>query len=124
MRAAFAGLLLAVCTVATAQEGFPLDGTWRGERVAADGTPRTIVMIIEWDGKTINGTINPGPQAVSFTTAELQPAEWKFTLQAASGKGEAIAFEGTLADIGRYDRTLTGKWSEGKESFDIRFVRE
>jgi hypothetical protein len=109
---------------AVAQVGFPLDGTWRGVHTAADGAQRTIVLIMEWAGRTIGGTINPGPGSLDFESAVLEPEGWKFTL-AASGPGDtAIAFTGTLGAIGRYDRTLTGKWSEGQQSFDIRFVRE
>jgi hypothetical protein len=123
MRALFAGLLL-LAGAAAAQEGFPLDGTWRGVHAAPDGTQRTIVLIMEWDGRMIGGTINPGPDSVTFESAALEPADWKFTLAAKGPGGTPIAFTGTLGDIGRYDRTLTGKWSEGQRSFDIRFVRE
>lgn len=122
MRSLFAGLLL-LASVASAQEGFPLDGTWRGVHTGADGSQRTIVLIMEWDGKVIGGTINPGPESISFETATLEPADWKFTLAATAG-GKPVTFTGTLGDIGKYDRNLTGKWSEGDQSFDIRFVRE
>lgn len=124
MRNAFAGLLLLLCTTAVAQEGFPLDGTWRGEVADASGTTRTIVLIMAWDGEVIHGTINPGPQAIEFDSASLQPSGWKVTIAARGDGRDPIAFEGTLGDIGHYNRTLTGKWNEGTQSFDIRFVRE
>jgi hypothetical protein len=122
MRAVFAALLL-LAGVASAQEGFPLDGTWRGEHVAANGTHRTIVLIMQWDGKAVATTINPGPNAVE-STAELRPEGWKVQLKAASKAGAPISFEGAIGELGKYNRSLTGKWSEGTESFDIRFVRE
>ena len=123
MRSLIAGLVL-LAGVASAQEGFPLDGTWRGVVASANGAQRTIVLIMEWDGKVIGGTINPGPDAVTFATAELDPATWGFKLSASGAGNTPIAFNGTLGEIGKYDRSLTGKWSEGKQSFDIRFVRE
>lgn len=122
MRRLIAGLLL-LAGVASAQEGFPLDGTWRGVHTGANGSQRTIVLIMEWDGKVIGGTINPGPDAVMFTSAELDPKTWTLKMSA-EGKGTPIMFTGTIGEIGKYDRSLSGKWSEGKESFDIRFVRE
>lgn len=123
MRYALAGLLL-LAGVASAQEGFPLDGTWRGEHVAANGAHRTIVLIMEWDGKAINTTINPGPGAVQASSAELLPDGWKVQLKAATKAGAPITFDGAIGELGKYNRSLSGKWSEGKESFDIRFVRE
>ena len=41
MRTLLAVVSLAAATVAMAQEGFPLDGTWRGERKGPGGTPVT-----------------------------------------------------------------------------------
>ena len=123
MRRRLAGLLLFAGS-AMAQEGFPLDGTWRAERVAADGGHRTIVLLMDWDGQRINGVIDPGPEATRFTSAALDPARWTVTFEATNGRGQPIAFEGTLAELGKYNRKLTGKWTEGGQAFDLRFVRE
>lgn len=124
MRLLIAGLLLTFCGGVMAQEGYPLDGTWRGERVGADGRHHTIVLLMEWDGRTIAGTINPGPDSIAFDSAALDPSSWSVRFNAAAGQPAPILFEGTLADLGKYNRTLTGKWTEGTTSFDIRFVRE
>jgi hypothetical protein len=124
MRMVLPGLLMLLAGSAAAQEGFPLDGTWRGETVAKDGSHRTIVLVMQWDGNAIAGTINPGPQAIEFAAAELKPDGWKVTFSAQDQKGKAIAFDGALAELGKYDRKLAGKWTEGATSFDIRFVRE
>ena len=117
-----AGLLAAVA--ASAQEGFPLDGTWRSETVAADGSHSTIVLIMQWDGSQISGTINPGPDGTDFTGGKLDPEGWKFTLNTKTAKGADIAFEGTISNLGKYDRVLSGKWTEGGRSQDVRFVHE
>ena len=117
-----AGLLFAVAI--SAQEGFPLDGTWRGERATTDGSPHTVVLIIQWDGKQISGTINPGPQGIEFSSAQLDPEGWKVHLDAKDAKGVAISFDGAIADLGKYNRVIAGKWTEGGRTHDIRFVRE
>jgi hypothetical protein len=119
-----AGVLAAVVTVAGAQEGFPLDGTWRSQAVAADGSERTLVLILEWDGKQVTGTINPGPQGIDFTGASLNPEGWRVTLVAKDASGGEIRLEGAIADLGKYHRTIEGKWTEGGRSQDVRFVRE
>src|SRR5687767_803350 len=64
MRSLLGILLVAVSAAAVAQEGFPLDGTWRGEVAAAGENPATIVMVMQWDGKKVTGVINPGPKAI------------------------------------------------------------
>jgi hypothetical protein len=119
-----ASVLVAVATVAGAQEGFPLDGTWRSQAVAADGSERTLVLILEWDGEQVGGTINPGPDSIDFTGASLSPEGWKFTLVAKDARGSEIRLEGAIVDLGKYHRAIEGKWTEGGRSQTVRFVRE
>ena len=110
--------------VAFAQEGFPLDGTWRGEHAAAKGAPTTVVVIMPWDGKQVTGTINPGPNGIEFTGATLDPDGWKVHVAAKDAKGKDVILEGVVSDLGKYSRVITGKWTEGGQTHDIRFVRE
>ncbi len=124
MRVLLAALLLAAAALANAQEGFPLDGTWRGEREAAGSAPATIVMVLQWDGQKVTGVINPGPKAIQITDAQLIPAGWRVTLAAKNAAGEPIAFQGVLADLGKYNRTVTGTWTEGGHKYSLRLVRE
>jgi hypothetical protein len=124
MRQLLAGLLLLCAAATNAQEGFPLDGTWRGETVAKDGSHRTIVLVMQWDGKHVTGTLNPGPNGTDFTTGKLNPEGWKFTLDLKTKQGTTVHFDGAIADLGKYNRALAGKWTEGASSFDIRFVHE
>ena len=124
MRHALLGLLLLVSGAAWAQEGFPLDGTWRGEVVNKDGSHRTIVLVMQYDGKQVNGTMNPGPDSIDFSGGKLTPEGWKFALAFKGNKGLSTQFNGTISNLGKYDRVLAGKWTEGANSFDIRFVHE
>jgi hypothetical protein len=124
MRVLLAALLLAAAALANAQEGFPLDGTWRGEREAAGGAPATIVMVLQWDGQKLSGVINPGPKAIQITDAQLNPEGWHVSMAARTAAGAAIAFDGAIADLGEYNRSLTGTWTEGGRKYSVRFVRE
>lgn len=123
-RALLSSLLVLLASTASAQEGFPLDGTWRGETKAKDGSPRTIVLVMQWDGKQVNGTMNPGRDGTEFTGGKLVPDGWKFTLNFKTTQGANVRFDGTISNLGKYDRVLAGKWTEGTETFDIRFVHE
>ena len=124
MRIALPGLLLLLAGAASAQEGFPLDGTWRGETTAKDGSHRTIVLVMQWDGKQISGTMNPGPDSSNFSGGKLNPEGWNFNVGFKDKQGASVRFEGAISNLGKYNRVLAGKWTEGASSFNIRFVRE
>src|SRR5690606_40713071 len=110
--------------VAGAQEGFPLDGTWRGEWGGAGESGSRVVVVMSWDGERINGMINPGPNSVDFARAELEPSTWTVRIEAVDRSGRPIEIEGTLHDIGAYDRYITGTSSAGGEAHEFRITRQ
>jgi hypothetical protein len=113
--------LLTVCaTTGAAQEGFPLDGTWRAR---LEGN-RTVVVIMKWDGEQITGMINPGPRAVRFGSATLEPSDWGVRIEATKSDGSAIVVAGTLVDIGSYNRRIVGTWTEDGATADLDLRRE
>jgi hypothetical protein len=118
------GILLMAATVAVAQEGFPLDGTWRGERQAAGETPATIVMVMQWDGQKVTGVINPGPKAIAIADAKLVPDGWRVTVAARTAAGDPISFDGKLGELGSYNRSISGTWTEGGRKYSVRMIRE
>ena len=97
--------------IVSAQEGFPLDGTWRGEWSVPGGEQSLAVIVMNWDGENINGRINPGRNMTFFEEASLDAQNWIVRFSATSKQGEAIAFEGVLENIGSYNRTITGTWT-------------
>ena len=126
MRSWLAVLLLAVGGAhgAHAQEGFPLDGTWRGLRQTAGEAPVTIVIVMQWDGQKVSGIINPGPKAIAIGDVELVPQTWHVAVTARAPSGEPITFQGVLGQLGSYNRSITGTWTQGGHSYPVRIVRE
>ncbi len=124
MRVLLMSLMLSVAAVGHAQEGFPLDGTWRGQRQMGTDAPVTIVMVLEWDGKKVSGVIDPGPKSIQIAKAELIPDGWRVRIEAQTKAGEAISFTGVIDKLGAYDRTITGTWTEGARSYRVRMSRE
>jgi len=124
MRVLLMSLALSLAALVHAQEGFPLDGTWRGQRQAGTEVPVTIVMVLEWDGKRVSGVINPGPKSIPIANAALIPDGWQVKVEAHTRTGEAIAFTGVIGKLGAYDRTITGTWIEGGRTYHVRMVRE
>lgn len=113
---------------ALAQEGHPLTGTWHGEWSPMPGQHARIVMFMKWDSKNITGTINPGPRAVPLTAASLDAEKWTVHFEG-DGKDKAgnavhISADGKLDNIGSYNRTITGTWSEGTAKGDFKLTRD
>jgi hypothetical protein len=58
---------------ALAQEGHPLKGTWLGDWGPNRTTRNQVFMTMDWDGKAISGTINPGTDNIPIKNATLTP---------------------------------------------------
>lgn len=118
-------LLVAVLPFAAqAQEGYPLDGTWRGEWGQPDGDKTLAVVVMNWDGKMINGRINPGRNTVNFTTATLNPDDWSVHIEAQTREGEPIVIDARLSELGSYHRKLAGTWTSGGVENQLVLTRE
>jgi len=120
----FLGLLLALALPNWAQEGHPLTGSWHGEWHPAAGKRVPILLFLKWDSKAVIGTINPGPNAVPLKVATLDAANWTVHFEADAKDGSHIVIDGKLDNIGSYNRTITGTWSEGSARGDCKFTRD
>ena len=107
-----------------AQEGYPLDGTWRGEWGMAGGEQTLAVVVMDWDGTTINGRINPGRNTISFTNATLDASGWRVHIDAQTREGQPVVIDGVLGELGSYNRTLTGTWTQNGMTYPLVLTRE
>jgi hypothetical protein len=118
---------LLIAAPALAQFGHPLKGTWSGDWGPTKDSRTRILLELNWDGKAITGTINPGPKAVPLQKATLDPATWGVHLEGegkdAAGKPVHYTIDGKLENIGAYQRVLTGTWVEGDKKGDFKVVR-
>jgi hypothetical protein len=121
------GLVVALSVfAAAAQEGHPLTGTWSGDWGAGANQRTHITVVMTWDGKTVSGTINPGPDAIPVAIA-LDVTKWtvRFDANAKSGPGPMkISAEGQLDDIASAHRTITGTWQQGTAKGDFKLTRD
>jgi len=131
MRNAVAGLVGFVLALsvfaAAAQEGHPLTGTWSGDWGPSAAQRTHITMVMTWDGKSVSGTINPGPDAIPVDTIGLDVTKWlvRFDANAKNASGPVrITAEGRLDDIASAHRTISGTWQQGSTKGDFKLTRD
>ena len=122
-------LIVALPTVADAQFGHPLKGSWTGGWGSTDN-PTRLLLNLEWDGKEITGVINPGPEAAtvkSVTFDYTNPTAWNVKIAAegkdSSGKPVQIRVDGTLENLGAYTKLFHGTWTQGGQKGEFTVTR-
>jgi hypothetical protein len=104
-------------------QGHPLKGSWIGDW-GPDKTHRTPVLIVmDWDGKAVSATMNPGPDAVTFTKAELDHTNWSVHLEGTSA-GVKYVIDGKIENLGSARRSIVGTWMQGSQKGDIKLTRQ
>jgi hypothetical protein len=119
---------LALTASAVAQEGFPLTGTWYGDWGPTPTHRNQITVILSWDGKTISGLINPGPDSIPIKSATLDSTKWAvhFEADAKDTAGNLVHFvaDGKLENIGSWKRSMSGTWNHGNVKGDFKITRD
>jgi len=111
-----------------AQEGHPLKGTWHGSWGvnATERTPVTLVM--DWDGKSVTGIMNPGPRSSPLEKTAFDPANWQFHFEAnykdRTGGTARVSIDAKIQDVTNPRRSLVGTWMQGDKKGDFKAVRD
>ena len=116
---------LASYTPAIAQEGHPLKGSWIGTWGPNEAHGNDLLLVLNWDGKSITGTINPGTDNMVIKNATLNPEGWLVHLEADSkDKTGPITYvlDGKIDQLAFHNRTISGTWKHqrGKGNFKIQ----
>jgi hypothetical protein len=118
---------LAIAATALAQYGHPLKGSWSGDWGTSKERRTRVLLDLNWDGKAITGTINPGPDAVPLTETTFDPTSWtvRFRAEGKDRSGATVRYviEGKLQNLGSYHRVITGTWSQGAQKGDFKITR-
>ena len=113
---------------AIAQEGHPLTGSWHGTWGPNATQRNPVLLYMKWNSKNIEGTVNPGPNGVPFTMATMDPNNWTVHFEA-DGKDKAgnpvhIVIDGKIDNLGSYNRTIAGTWTQGSVKGDFKVTRD
>jgi hypothetical protein len=114
--------------VAAGQEGHPLKGSWLGEWGPAKSHTDDILFVLDWDGKTISGMVNPGTDNAPVRNATLDPDGWvvrfEFELKDRAGTALSYVVEGRIENLSFHNRTIVGTWKNQRESGQIKASRQ
>jgi hypothetical protein len=127
LRSVVAIAFVAIAANASAQFGHPLKGTWSGDWGTGSGNRTRVLLSLNWDGKAITGTINPGASGVPLKVATLDPATWAIHFEGdgkdQSGANVHYVIDGKLENLGASARFITGTWAQGTAKGDFKLTR-
>ena len=113
---------------ALAQEGHPMSGSWVGDWGPTKDQRTRVVVAMEWTGKELTATINPGPNAIKAKVARANPDNWSLHLEAdakdAQGRAVTYVIDGKIDDLGTYNRSIVGTWNVGAIKGDFSITRQ
>jgi len=109
---------------AQAQEGHPMSGVWVGDWGFTASERNRVVVILDWTGTELTGTINPGPNALAAKSATADPTDWRLRMEVDAGQGVTWSINGTIDDLGTYNRTIAGSWNAGAQQGTFSITRQ
>lgn len=105
-------------------QGHPLKGSWLGDWGPSKTSRTPVVIEMDWDGKVISGTIDPGAAGVKFTKADLNPANWTVHFEAVAAGGARIVIDGKIENLDALNRSISGTWMQGNQKGDFKITRQ
>jgi hypothetical protein len=113
---------------AGAQEGHPLKGSWIGTWGPSQNHSNDVIVILNWDGKAISGTINPGSDDIKIKNATLNPDNWTVHLEGdakdKAGKTITYIIDGKIENLPKHDRSVVGTWKTQTENGPFKISRQ
>ena len=111
-----------------AQEGHPLKGSWVGTWGPSQNHSDDVLMVLNWNGKSITGMLNPGTDNMPIKNATLNPVGWVVRFEAdgkdRSGSPLTYIVEGKIGNLGLPQRSITGTWKNQEESGPFKITRQ
>jgi carbohydrate-selective porin OprB len=118
---------MALVIPVVAQEGYPLAGTWSGDwGTSTKEEERTdTTLVLNWDGKAVQGIVDPGPDSAKIRVATLDTTKWtvhlEYDLKDKAGKVTPFIVDGKLQNpASRKDRMIVGNYTHGTAKGDFK----
>lgn len=115
-----AGVLLT--RMHTQRAADPLSGAWTGDWGPTPTHRNSVTVDLKWDGKTVTGAVNLGPNAVRFTKTsfDVKTGALHLELDVLSTSNKAhYVINGTVED-----GTLIGTWNHDSSKGNFRLIKK
>src|SRR5437667_756248 len=121
-RAALLMLMLFLFThAAIAQRNAdPLTGTWKGDWGPSPTDRNAVIVELKWNSKTLTGTVNPGPEAITIDKASFDPKTMKIHLEITKTSPNFVYVVDGVVEKDK----MTGSWSRPNRKGDFQLTRE
>jgi hypothetical protein len=103
--------------------GHPAKGTFVGEWGPNANSQDSLVVLMDWDGVAITGTINPGENGVPITKAELNVANWTLHIEGGTGANRVV-LDGKFENLTWLARSLAGTYTQGNQKGNFKITRQ
>jgi hypothetical protein len=100
----------------------PVSGRWRGEWGPTPSHRHAVSLELKWDGKTLKGTMNPGPNSLRLQKTSFDPNTGVIQMEVEAGSmGKRLRYiiEGKVED-----GILIGRWHHTKLRGDFRLYKK
>lgn len=106
---------------AEAQTGHPAKGTWLGFWGPNDDAQERLILVLDWENRALSGVLNPGPDAIPITSAEIDYDTWTMVVEADlpsdGGAAQQWVATGKLENLGSWtNRRYSGTYTYGDET--------
>ena len=99
----------------------PLSGVWTGDWGTTPSHRNPVTVNLRWDGATLTGAVNPGPNALQFTKTsfDVRNSAVHLEIEAVLGGREVhYVIDGMVED-----GTLIGTWYNDPNKGNFRLIR-
>jgi len=100
----------------------PLSGIWTGDWGTTPTHRHSVTLELKWEGKTVTGTVNPGPHGIRVADGRFDVRASAVHLEIdASSMGRAIHYvvNGIVEN-----RTMIGTWRNEKNRGNFRLMKK
>jgi hypothetical protein len=99
----------------------PLSGAWTGDWGPTPTHRNSVIIDLKWDGKTVTGAVNPGPDAIQFknTSYDVKTSALHLELDAPSTGNKAHYVVNGVVE----DGTLIGTWTHDSIKGNFRLIK-
>jgi len=109
-----------IAVTSAQQNADPLTGTWKGDWGPSPTDRNAVIVELKWNSKTLTGTVNPGPEAITIDKASFDPKTMKIHLEVTKTSPNFVYVVDGVVEKDK----MTGSWSRPNRKGDFQLTRE